>query len=539
MVIRKHVYLRQPFLVAGVIMLCLIILPTLFSLNKLFVTSDKWSFIVENLLVTYISQSFVLVICVVLLASVIGIFGAVIVTKYSFKGRRLIELLLYLPMAIPPYVLSYLYVDTLAYQGRLHRLFSLVGITLNIDVFSMLLAIIVLSLSLFPYVYIPMKSYFKNRNNTYDEVAKLLHVSTLKRMFSIHIPLLFPALFSGAMFVLFEAMNDYGVSKYLNIKTLTVGMFDTWFQLNDMTAAFYLAFIYIGFISVFTIMYQMFSKHQFVHDSNRLSQVRRVRLKGFKKYMYFSLLFLIILVSLFIPMIELFLNMLIAFEASLLMPFIQAFMNTLFIAFASSVLIMMSSVLVANFYRFASVKWMKKLSSVFVFGYALPGVMIALIYYVFFIELDTLLEPIYDVLGLNGLFLSLSSVMIVVAMTFRFFAIGYRQTIVSYESIGMTHTLSSYTLNTSKLKTLIFIDIPMIRKGLIAGFIISFIDIAKELPMTLLLRPFNVQTLSTLTFTYINNEDIAKASLPSFALVLMSMTCVYLLTRQRKGSHVS
>lgn len=177
--------------------------------------------------------------------------------------------------------------------------------------------------------------------------------------------------------------------------------------------------------------------------------------------------------------------------------------------------------------------------NLFVVGYALPGVMIAFIYYVFFIQLDSLFEPIYDVFRVEGLVLSLSIWMLIATLVFRFFAIGYRQVIASYTSVGMTQTLTSYTLHMSKLKTLWFVDVPMIKKGLIAGFIISFIDISKELPMTLLLRPFNMQTLSTLTFTYINNEDIQGASLPSLALILISMVFIYMLSGKNRQTYVS
>lgn len=520
-------------------MLFLIVVPILFSLQKLLETSKQWLFIVENVLYTYVTQSVILVFSVVFLSVVIGISASVIVTKYSFKGKKLLEVLLYLPMAVPPYVLSYIYVDTLSFQGRFYRIFQTIGIQLQINVFSLFMAIWVLSLSLYPYIYIPMKAYFRQQDDMFDDAAKLLRMSWFKRAIKIHIPMLMPTLISASMFVLFEAMNDYGVSKYLNIKTLTVGMFDTWFQLNDMTAAFYLAFIYIGFIIVITLVYQVYNRHKHVSKAGHYQKKHPTKLTGWKVFVYVGLLWTLLVLSLGIPLFELILNVFSALSTTSFMPFIEAFLNSLMISLIASGIIMVLALLMGNFYRFVKPKGLKKISNIVVIGYALPGVMIALIYYVFFIELDRIFSPVYNIFNRRGLVLSLSIWMLIAALVFRFFAIGYRQVIASYASIGMKQTLAAYTLHTSKFKTLFFIDVPMIKKGFIAGFIISFVDIVKELPMTLLLRPFNMQTLSTLTYTYMNNEDIIGASLPSLAIVLLSMALILILTRKRKEHYVS
>ncbi|MGA0351855.1 MAG: ABC transporter permease [Acholeplasmataceae bacterium] len=515
-------------------MFLVIFIPTVLSLSKILESSDKWAFIVEQLLEAYITQTFILVCSVIVLTLALGVFSAYIISTYTFKGRKLLEIFLYLPMAVPPYVLSYIYVDSISFQGRLYRLFSILGIKFELNVFNMGMAIIVLSLSLFPYVYIPLKSYLKHRNLMYEDVAKLLHKSRLKTLIHVKIPMMLPTLLTAGMFVLFETLNDYGVSKYLNLKTLTVGMFDAWFQLNDMTAAFYLAFIYIGLILVVMFIFQVFNQHKSTAEVGHYKKQTYKPLHQWRRYVYPASLWIIIIFSLLWPLVELILNVIQSMDYTNIRPFLDALGSTLIIAFTASTLIIFISLFVGNFYRFAKRKWMKKMSNLFVVGYALPGVIIAFIYYVFFIQLDSLFGPIYDLFRVEGLVLSLSIWMLIAALVFRFFAIGYRQVIASYTSVGMTQTLTSYTLHMSKLKTLWFVDVPMIKKGLIAGFLISFIDISKELPMTLLLRPFNMQTLSTLTFTHINNEDIQGASLPSLALILISMVFIYMLSGKNR-----
>lgn len=539
MAIKRRLKQKQPFLYIGITMFILIMVPMIVSLEKLLVESKQWSFIVQELLYTYVTQSIILIFSVVFLTFLLGIFSAVVVSKYQFKGKRLLEVFLYLPMAVPPYVLSYIYVDSLSFQGRLYRLFAFLGIDSQVNVFSMTFAVWMLSLTLFPYIYIPVKAYLRQRDTMYDDAAKLLHISWFKRLISIHIPMLMPTLISAGMFVLFEAMNDYGVSKYLNIKTLTLGMFDTWFQLNDMTAAFYLAFIYIGLVVLITVLYQLYNRQKQVTKVGHYKKQHPIKLTQWKLYVYSSILWLIVVFSLGFPIIELILNVISSLANIRFIPFIEALLNTLLISLIASVMIMVLALFIGNFYRFSKKRWMKKLASVFVIGYALPGVMIALIYYVFFIQIDIFLAPVYQVLNQQGLVLSLSIWMLIAAFVFRFFAIGYRQIVSSYASVGMKQTLASYTLHMSKFKTLYFIDVPMIKNGLIAGFIISFIDISKELPMTLLLRPYNMQTLSTLTFTYMNNEDITRASLPSLAMIFIAAGLILMLTKKRKDDYVS
>lgn len=497
-------------------------MPVIVAVTQLFNDAPKWDFIVSNVLITYLSNTLILVISVGFLSLGIGMFAAYIIATKTFKGRKILALLLYLPIAMPAYVLSYIYVDAFSYSGRIHRLLTSLGVTLNLDLFSITTAIWVLSLSLFPYAYIPLKAYFQQRNQHHDDVARMLRIPLWKRIFSVHLPLMLPTLMTSLMFIIFETVNDYGVTKYLNIKTLSVGIFDAWFQLNDLTSALYLAMIYIGVLLSFYILYQVLIKDT-KKDSIRIYEKPHLMSLNKKQVVFYTgPLWIIVFLSLGLPLMELVLNTIVSFKIQSIMPWFNALLSTLVTAFIASFMIIVIGVLISNTKRFTKLSWIKKGLNIPIFGYAFPGVMIALMYYMFFIQFDRFLRPIYALFGNQRLVLSLSIWMLISALVFRFFAIGYKQISNSYESIGMHHTLSSYTLKKGKWTTLLKIDIPMIRKGLIAGFILSFIDIIKELPMTLLLRPFNIQTLSTLIYTYINNEDISKASFASLTLILIS-----------------
>jgi iron(III) transport system permease protein len=530
---------QTPFFKSSVIITFVLMMPFVFGITMFFGDAPKWPFIVSNLLSTYFINTMTLVISVSVFSMVIGFYAAYIIETMSFKGKKILSLLLYLPLAIPAYVLSYIYVDTLSYSGRIYQLLIRLGLDFSGIVFSIPMAIFILSLSLFPYAYLSFKVYFKSRNTHHFDVARLLRIPFLKRLTRIHLPLILPTFMSALLFISFETINDYGVTKYLNIKTLTVGMFDSWFQMNDLTSSFYLALIYVGLLLFVSIIYWAIFNRS-ITDATKSKTIPYLKKLAFKEtILYTTPLWLICLFSLLIPIVELILNSVQSSNLASMISIFQALIQTLMMTFISSTVIILFGLILKNMQRLMHLKKGMTLFKLPVVGYAFPGVMVALIYYYFYIRVDQLLDPLYQVLFQRGLIISLSSVVLIIAYVFKYFAVGYKQISTTYDIIGTQHTLAAYTLKKSKLKTLVFIDIPMIKKGLYAGFILSFIDIIKELPMTLLLRPFNVQTLSTLIFTSINNEDISKASFASVLLIILTSVLIISLQRFGRKNNVS
>ena len=530
---------QKPFFISSVIITFVLMMPFVIAISMFFGDAPKWSFIVSNLLTTYVTNTMTLVLSVSVLSMMIGLYAAYMIETTSFKGKKILSLLLYLPLAIPAYVLSYIYVDTLSYSGRLHQILLSLGLDFSDIVFSMPMAIFILSLSLFPYAYLSFKVYFKTRNTHHSDVARLLNIPFLKRLTRIHIPLMLPTFMSALLFITFETINDYGVTKYLNIKTLTVGMFDSWFQMNDLTSSFYLASIYVGLLLLVSTIYLFIFKRSIIDSpkSNVTSYIKKLTLK--ETMLYTTPLWLICIFSLFIPMVELILNSVQSVNLASILSTGQALIQTLMMTFISSTAIIFFALMIKNIQRLMHHKKGMSIFKLPLVGYAFPGVMVALIYYYFYTRLDQLLDSLYQILFQRGLIISLSSLVLMIAYVFKYFAVGYKQISTTYDIIGTQHTLAAYTLKKSKLKTLVFIDMPMIKKGLFAGFILSFIDIIKELPMTLLLRPFNVQTLSTLIFTSINNEDISKASFASVLLIILTSVLIILLQSFGRKNNVS
>lgn len=539
MEIKTTIKNQKPFFISSVIITFVLMMPFVIAISMFFGDAPKWSFIVSNLLTTYVTNTMTLVLSVSVLSMMIGLYAAYMIESMSFKGKKILSLLLYLPLAIPAYVLSYIYVDTLSYSGRLHQILLSLGLDFSGIVFSMPMAIFILSLSLFPYAYLSFKVYFKTRNTHHSDVARLLNIPFLKRLTRIHIPLMLPTFMSALLFITFETINDYGVTKYLNIKTLTVGMFDSWFQMNDLTSSFYLASIYVGLLLLVSTIYLFIFKRSIIDSSksNVTSYIKKLTLK--ETMLYTTPLWLICIFSLFIPMVELILNSVQSVNLASILSTGQALIQTLMMTFISSTAIIFFALMIKNIQRLMHHKKGMSIFKLPLVGYAFPGVMVALIYYYFYTRLDQLLDSLYQILFQRGLIISLSSLVLMIAYVFKYFAVGYKQISTTYDIIGTQHTLAAYTLKKSKLKTLVFIDMPMIKKGLFAGFILSFIDIIKELPMTLLLRPFNVQTLSTLIFTSINNEDISKASFASVLLIILTSVLIILLQSFGRKNNVS
>ena len=536
---KSKVKRKTPFLVFASIITLLMIMPVIFSSSLFFDDAPKWSFILSNLLTTYITNTTILVISVGFLSISIGLYAAYIVETKTFIGKKILSNILYLPLAIPAYVLCYIYVDTLSYSGRISQFISFLNMDFNQFVFSMPMAIFILTLALFPYAYLSFRVYFKTRNTHHFDVAKSLRIPLLKRITHIHLPLIFPTLISALLFITFETVNDYGVTKYLNIKTLTVGMFDSWFQMNDFTSSLYLAFIYIGTLILFSGIYLLILKKPIGNTTKSQSKVFSKKLSIKQTIIYTTPLWIVMILSLIIPLIELTLNTFQSFDSQDLLPLFNSFIQTIFITITVSCIIILISIIISNAQRLSHKKHRTSFLKLPTIGYAFPSVMVALIYYYFFVRIDRFLDPAYQTIFQSGHILSLSIFVLIGALVFKYFAVGYKQISNVYDIIGVQHTLTSYTLKKSKWKTLLSVDIPMIKRGLIAGFILSFIDIIKELPITLLLRPFNVQSLSTLIFTYINNEDISKASTASLLLVMITGILIIILQSFGKGKNVS
>ena len=210
--------------------------------------------------------------------------------------------------------------------------------------------------------------------------------------------------------------------------------------------------------------------------------------------------------------------------------------NTISISVFSTLITVFIALMIANFSRTSKSKYKHIILKITNLGYAIPGAIIAVTVITFFVDADHLLRPIYDFFNTDKkLILTTSLTILVFAYTLRFLTIAFNSVEASYDKIGIKYTEASYTLKKSKLSTLLKVDIPLIKGGLISAFIIVYIDVIKELPLTLILRPTNYDTIATKIYTYASDEMIQEASGPSLLLILISTIMIYVLTHRKRG----
>ncbi|MCF7926364.1 MAG: iron ABC transporter permease [Candidatus Izimaplasma sp.] len=501
--------------------------------------NDVWIHIRTFLLFDYIKNTVLLLVLTGIFSGLIGFFSAYVVTFYEFKYKKLLSWLLILPLALPSYIAAFIYADMFSYTGSFARLLRAVGIHHNFDMMSLLGAAVIFSFTLYPYVYMLVKAGLKKHNQTLTDSAKLLKASPFKRFRTLTLPLSRPALIGGILLVLLETLNDYGVVRYFGVRVFSYAIFDAWFRLGDLSSAIRLSAIVVIFVFIIVIIEKAFRGKK---SYNILKGHKPLRLKHPTKtgriIIYFFLIS-ILLIGFFIPTIEMIFNLFTINFTLFSVDLIYTILNTLIISITATLIIIVIALAIANFGRFAKSKLAKGIVKLTTLGYSIPGAVIAVSVLLFFTKVDGFLYPLYELFDKDTktLVLTTSLVMLTFAYVLRFLTIGFNTIDASYEKIGTTYTEASYTLQKSKLKTLFLVDIPLIKSGLIAAFIIVFIDIVKELPLTLILRPSNYNTLATTVFIYARDEMIQEASAPALILIIITVIPIYILTHQKRGKN--
>jgi iron(III) transport system permease protein len=510
----------------------IILLPILFIFFSIFQEpNENWYQIKEYLLKNYAANSIILVLLTGLFTAVLGVSLAWIVTAYDFPMRRFFSWGLLLPLAIPPYIAAYTYRTMLSYTG-------VVQVTLRnqfdyqidpewLAISSLRGAVFIFTIFLFPYVYIMCRAFLENQSASFLENARLLGRKPFSIFVRIVLPLSRPAMVAGAVLVVYEVLSDYGVTSYFGIHTITTAIFQTWFGMYDADSAMRLA------AWLMVIVVGLFFIEKWLRQGRRYSigskarPLARQRLKGLPAAAAFAYCLLIFLLGFFIPVIQLLSWSKLTFAKVWDDSFFTLLNQTVYVALIATVLILLFAVILGNVTRTQS-SGTYILSKLATAGYSIPGAIIAIGILALFIELDSLLAPFYSYMGWGKapLILSLSLSMLVIGYTIRFMATGYNAVEVGFEKIGPKYTEASRMLGFGVTKTFFKVDLPLIKGALFSGFILTFVEIIKELPLALLLRPFNFDTLATKTYQYAKDEMIHEAAIPSLMIILLSVVSV-------------
>ena len=440
-----------------------------------------WQHLLNSVLPSYIVNSLILVTGVCLGVTLVGTCTAWLIANCRFPGHKVFGWMLILPLAMPAYVMAYVYTDFLEYSGPLQTALRLIFSWENSneywfpEVRSHGGAIILLSLVLYPYVYALARAAFSSQALSLLEAGRMLGHSPMKVFFSVSLPLARPAIVVGVTLASMETLSDFGTVDYFAVRTLTTGIFDVWFGMENQSGAAQIALVLPALILA------IYSSYSF-------------NLFKYADYLAYT-------------------------------------GNTLFLATGSAVLCMMLGIFIGYSQRLSS-HWSVKLATrISTIGYAIPGAALAIGLIISFGAMNEIIIPISEHFSLSAqsFFLSGGVVALFFAYTIRFLAISVGSVESGLEKITPNMDMASRTLGSGPFSTLCRIHIPLLRPALIAGSILVFVDTMKELPATLILRPFNFETLATFVYQYASDELLVECAPAALTIVLAGILPVILL----------
>ena len=531
--------------------LCLTLaLPVLGVLGAWFAfDAAAWNVLVhqaQTVLPGYAAQSLVLALCVAAGVALLGGGAAAAVALFEFPGRRVFEWALLLPMAMPAYVLAYVYTDTLQtsgpLQGALRDATGWQG-ALWPDMRSLPGAVVLFVLALYPYVYLLVRNALAERGMALMEAARLLGAGLWRRIGAVALPLARPALAAGVALALMETLADYGVGAYFGLTTLSTGIYRAWLVMNDPVAAAQLAALLLLLVTL-VLAAERRARRQLRFAAQRPSaalEARPVALRGHLALLAWTLCALPVALGFVLPvllLVRLVWREALYGEGALSSAQLTRFAQWCWNSFSLAALAALAAALLALALTFAlrlalaagRPAWRTRALRAGVrtvaLGYAVPGTVIAV---GILIPLG-LLQARWPGLGATG-WVTGTSLGLIYAYLVRFSAVALQSLEAGYERLSPSLDDSARMLGASRARLLTEVHAPLLRRSVFAAALLVFVDVMKELPATLVLRPFDRDTLAVMAYNLARDERLAEAALPSLAIVLVGLAPVLLLVR--------
>lgn len=531
----------SPLFVTVTFIIIAIVLPSVFIFIRLFhPVTESWLHIKEYVLADYIRNSLILVTGVGVITGIFGTFFAWSLSKYKWRFELLLESILFLPMAIPPYIAGYVYGGIFTPFGTLDRILVQAGLEpIRIDILSKGGAIFVFSLFLMPYVILITKAFFDKLPKTIEESSRLLGRNQTSTFFRVVLPMSRGSLVGGIVLVMLEVLNDYGLVRYFGIPTFSTAIYQTWFGMSDVDGAVRLA------ASLMSIVIIILLVEQFFRGRGRLSQARAISDRGVKKSaskiyqaVFYVLTFVYLLFALIIPIIQLAWWSSIAKQTNVMRRLGSILFNTISVGVVVTILVVACGILIGNLNRLNPSIVSKIYARIVILGYSIPASIIAIGVLVTFIYVDRSLSGLYGVLDVKNLLLTSSKFILIFALTIRFMAIGFNSIESGFSKMGKKYYEASKLLGRGEWYTFRYVDFPILKPAILSAAILAFVDVLKELPLTLILRPFNFDTLATRVYTYAGDEMIHEASVYSLIIICVSVLALILLSFIRRGTKI-
>ena len=474
----------------------------------------------ETVLSEYISSTLILVVAVGFFTLILGIGTAYLTTFYQFRFVNFFIFALALPFAIPTYIMGYIYSDIFGYFNYFHLFLRSMGIKEYFNILNIYSVIIIMGLALYPYVYLIVKASFEKSKSALLNPALSLGSSRKKLFFKIILPLSRPAIVGSLALVMMETISEYGITEYYNIKTLTPAIFNTWFGLHDSKSATYLAVMAMIMVLIVLAIekYNRGKASYKIENSN--AEVKKENLKGYRLYLTYFFLSLPVVFGFLIPLVWISVYSY-EYAAKLLdEKFLTILTNSFYSSALSAFIIMILAFFVGYTSRIFPTTVNRYLSKVLSLGFTMPGAVIAIGVIMLVTDIDKWLIEHYVT---TTLFLSSSFFTLLFAYIVRFFAIGVNTVDSSFERISINLNKASRSLGYNYFKTLLKVELPLMKNALFFGFILLFMATIKELPITLVLRPFNYETLATKAYTLANAQMLHETAIYALGIIVISL----------------
>ena len=503
-------------------------------------SENMWPHLLATVLPNYVWQTLLLLCGVGIFTFVVGVALAWVVSIYDFPGRRTLHWLALLPLAMPGYIVSYTYVDFFTYAGPLQSfLRHFMGWTKPSDYYfpdirSMGGAIFVLGLVLYPYVYISARTAFLKQSMAQIDVARSLGNKPWAVFWGIVLPQARPAIVVGLTLVLMECLNDIAAVGFFGVQTLTLGIYSTWLGQGNLGGAAQLAFVMLFAVGLLIALERISRRNDFaLHQAQKPTPLFRNRLHGWRGWLAFAVMSLPISLGFILPALLLLQHALRRMDALLTPDFLRALGHSLALATFTCLIVLGAGMVLAYAKRLVPTQLIRVLTGFATLGYAIPGTVLGIGLLVPLGRLDNWLHGVmFNLFGVStGLIFSGSVFALLLAYVARFLMLGFGSLETGLIKITPNVEAVARTLGRAPWTVFKEIHLPLLRPSLVAGALLVFVDAMKELPATLLLRPFDFDTLATHVFTLASLDKLEDSAVPALAIVLAGLFPVILLSR--------
>ena len=525
--------------VIGVAALSLV--PVLSVLANVFVTAptDAWSHMAGTVLPEFIRNTLWLALGVAAGVVSIGVVSAWLVTMYTFPGRRVLEWALILPLAMPAYVMAYAYTDFFQFTGPVQTwLRALTGWQAREywfpQVRSLPGAIAMFMFTLYPYVYLLARTAFLERSEAMLEAARTLGHGTWSALFRVSLPMARPALAAGTALALMETLADFGTVDYFGVLTFTTGIYRAWFSMGDRVAAAQLSASLLGFVLLVLMLERLTRGRARFYNTSQRDKAHAARpLTGWRGALAFTACALPFGFGFLLPA-GILANLALSVEnAGFGSRFVSLATNSVTLAGVTALIAVALSLAFGYHARLHPGPLARSLNRLASLGYAVPGIVIAVGVLIplarFDNALDAWMREAFEVS--TGLLFTGTMAALVYAYLVRFLSASLQTVEAGLTKIRPSMDDAARSLGVGPLETLRRVHVPMLARSLLTGGLIVFVDVMKELPATLVMRPFNLDTLATYVYTLAADERLAEAALPSLAIVAAGLVPLILIAR--------